>query len=556
MDALLTFRTVRHLWLSQLKWRLKYRRLRQREEQPGYDLAGRLHGRTSGLALDPTFPRPEIAAMRPEGTSSWHEGALTLLNEMRGFAGGDDWGLGRQQAKDRLWMATLHGHRWLLDLGADEQHRFLRDWIAVCRPGTPGFANFAWNSYDIATRLLCWACLPPDVLDASALESFAAQAEYLDDHVEWDLRANHLLRDAAGLACAGRFLKGPAAERWLQAATAVADSQVDEQVLPDGGHFERSPMYHIHVMEDLLRLWFLVRDEATRSKIQRAIGQMAEWIAWMRHPDGRFPQFNDGGFNGACDATGIIAVAVVSGTVSPAKRHGGRRFRDTGLVAWQGDPWTVFFDVGPIGPDYQPGHAHADTLSLEASFAGHRLFIDPGSFSYDNDARRRYDRSTAAHNTVCIDDRDSSEVWHIFRVGRRAYPLDVRADFSADGLFASAAHDGYSTLPGRPKHSRTVTVTGDRILKVTDLVEGQGSHALNGGWLLAPGWQAEAAPGGWRLSMEGARVSVHVNAPAGMALTAEKRACHPEYGLEIETTRLCWNLAASRLPAQIVTVVE
>ena len=42
-----------------------------------------------------------------------------------------------------------------------------------------------------------------------------------------------------------------------------------------------------------------------------------------------------------------------------------------------------------------------------------------------DDERRRYDRSTAAHNTVSIDGTDSSEVWQIFRVGRRAkaYPL-------------------------------------------------------------------------------------------------------------------------------------
>ena len=124
--------------------------------------------------------------------------------------------------------------------------------------------------------------------------------------------------------------------------------------------------------------------------------------------------------------------------VDPAPRRGCQFFPYAGMVVRHGDPWTVFFDVGPVGPDYQPGHAHADTLALETSYRGSRLFVDPGTFAYDRDERRHYDRSTAAHNTVCIDGRDSSEVWHIFRVGRRAYPLDVRVDCGSEATTASA----------------------------------------------------------------------------------------------------------------------
>jgi len=214
------------------------------------------------------------------------------------------------------------------------------------------------------------------------------------------------------------------------------------------------------------------------------------------------------------------------------------------------NPWTVFFDVGPIGPDYQPGHAHADTLTLETSFSGRRLFVDPGTYAYD-DARRRYDRSTDAHNTVCIDARDTSEVWHIFRVGRRAYAHHVSVEFNADGFTAGAAHDGYASLPGGPKHARTVSITNQRELRITDRVDGRGTHSLSGGWLLAPGWSAEAAPGGWRVSRDGQGVSVNVKGPAETKLGLERRPYHPEYGLEIETVRLCWILESSRLPAEI-----
>jgi len=572
MHALLTLRTVRHLWLSQVLWRLKYRRLRRSEEATRYDLVGQLRRKTAGLTRDPQFPVAALAAqLCSSALTRWHDGRLTLLHRERPFAGGDDWGLPRAQTRDRLWMAHLHGHRWLLDLAnrnapgggeapasGEDLRRFLADWIAVCRPGAPGFSEFAWNSYDIATRILCWTCLPRDAAyDEALLESLALQAAYLHEHLEWDLRANHLLRDAAGLACAGRFFRGLAAERWLETATALAAGQVDEQVLPDGGHFERSPMYHVHAMEDLLALSCLLRDAATLAKLTAAWGRMAEYLAWVRHPDGQLALFNDGGFNGACAPSGILGAGLsLKGPVVSARCRGGRHFADTGMVAWHGTPWTVFFDIGPIGPDYQPGHAHADTLTLETSFSGRRLFVDPGTYAYDDDARRRYDRSTAAHNTVCIDARDSSEVWHIFRVGRRAYAHHVSAGFDADGFTAGAAHDGYASLPGGPKHARTVSITNQRELRITDRVDGRGAHSLSGGWLLAPGWSAEAVPGGWRVLRDGQGVSVNVKGPAEMKLGLERRPYHPEYGLEIETVRLCWILESSRLPAEIATVVE
>src|SRR5262249_32712695 len=153
---------------------------------------------------------------------------------------------------------------------------------------------------------------------------------------------------------------------------------------------------------------------------------------------------------------------------------GGRYFPDTGMVAWHGDPWSVFFDVGAVGPDYQPGHAHADTLSVECSYRGRRLFVDPGTYAYDLGARRRYDRSTAAHNTVTADGQDSSEVWHIFRVGRRARPLDVQVAFPGGLLEAAASHTGYDHLPGRPRHVRWLTLTPGGGLVLKDRVEGRG----------------------------------------------------------------------------------
>src|SRR5262249_27620124 len=158
-----------------------------------------------------------------------------------------------------------------------------------------------------------------------------------------DLLANHLLRDAAGLAWAGRFFAEPEAARWLRTATRLAAEQAAEQVLPDGGHFERSPMYHLHVMEDFLTLALLVEDPLVREELRTAWRRMAEHLAWARHPDGEVPLFNDGGLRAACEPGRMLELGRSLGVdVDAGPRRGGHHFPDTGLAVWHGDPWTVF----------------------------------------------------------------------------------------------------------------------------------------------------------------------------------------------------------------------
>ena len=133
--------------------------------------------------------------------------------------------------------------------------------------------------------------------------------------------------------------------------------------------------------------------------------------------------------------------------------------------------------VGPVGPDYIPAHAHADTLNFELALFGHRLIVDSGVSTYQKDAERQYQRSTKAHNTVSIGDIDSSEVWGGFRVGRRARPFDMVIKESDVGTEISCAHDGYVWLPGKPIHKRTWRL-GDGTLKISDTVGNAATKAI------------------------------------------------------------------------------
>jgi uncharacterized heparinase superfamily protein len=578
------FRTLRHLRSSQVYWRARYMAERRFSRVLGEKSPENADVLASILRVRYDLPRTLFAEWDCPADEKLvrqlSRGTFEHLNQVRELGRPVNWLLGPID-RDRLWTVELHYQRWAFELARwavrdDELGsqasglliELVSDWMAHCDLSTPGSRPLAWNAYATATRIGWWvrsALLLGEAWwrrHADFQERFLAslwkQAGYLADHIEWDLRGNHLIRDALGLAWAGRFFDAPEAKKWLALATALAADQCREQVLIDGGHFERSPMYHLHVMEDLCLLSELIEDAAVKKQLRSALAGMAGFARWTRHPDGRITLLNDAAqeveFSNA-DLLERVAKSGLTGETSShsgERRRGGRHFAETGLAIWHGNPWSIFFDVGPLGPDYQPGHGHADNLTLECSYGGTRVFVDPGTHSYDRDDRRAYDRSTAAHNTVCVDRTDSSEVWDIFRVGRRAKAIRVDVKADSNVLDASAAHDGYVHLG--VIHYRRVQVTEGGALVILDRLEGQGSHHFEGGWLLAPDWTAAVSDFGWELSQKNHVLHVTLRGPGGLQRSITSRPWHPMFGVESRTLRLVWEWHGE-LPFEVQTMI-
>ena len=527
----------------------------------------------------PEVPLFHVPGLRgPDAVRSLRSGEWEHLG-LRRAIGRDrpEWGLG-PLAENRLWTLELLGHHWAYslaeaaDLGGpgteeaeEEFDHYVSDWIQRCGLEAPGALVLAWNSFVLATRIANWVrayrilgeerlARRPALRDAM-LRRLWQEAKYLHGHVEWDLRANHLFRDAVGLAWAGRFFDGAEPRRWTATARRLTLAQIDEQILPDGGHFERSTMYQLQMLEEILSLAILLEDSDAKRATMDAWQRMAEFLAWMRHPDGQIALFNDATLNFHGHPARLLDRGGAFGRpVSSERRRGAIHFVHTGYAVYQGERWSLFVDVGPVGPDCQPGHAHADTLSLECSSGRERLIVDPGTHGYDLDSRRAYDRSTTAHNTVAVDGQDSSEVWHIFRTGRRARPVDV--EVAADSrLEVTASHDGYDHLPGRPRHRRRLRAGDAGAIEIDDEVSGRGRHRVSGGYLLAPGWSAGPCGSGWTLRGHGQSIGVTIEGGPGVQLAAVPRPYHPDFGVEIDTTRLEWSADAD-LPIRVRTRID
>jgi hypothetical protein len=343
----------------------------------------------------------------------------------------------------------------------------LERWLASYPPRR----GDAWHPYVVSTRIGNWLAaltLAPELATASLAESLRLQASYLARNVEDDILGNHVVRNAKALVLAGAALGD---ERLLGRGRAVLERELPEQVLADGGHYERSPAYHRLVLRDLLEV-------AAWADVGEAAAAMRGFAAASSRPDGAPWLFNDGGLD--------IAPSL---DLDPPLQ--GIDVREaSGYVFVRGPRLALAFDCGPPSPAFLPAHAHADALSFQLWLDGRAVVVDPGTSTYEPGPARDRERGTEAHATVAVDG-DQFRLWGAFRSG----PLPAVRLLAAD----AQALAGEALLPSGHRIRRTIHL-GDAHLEVEDEVTGPGEPAVTSSLPLAPGVEvtvSSSAPFAW-----------------------------------------------------------
>jgi len=355
-----------------------------------------------------------------------------------------------------------------------------RDW-SVAHPPRGGEA---WEPYPVSARLQN-LCVLAATAGADCPDWLRRQAElharYVAAFPEEHLQGNHLLKNACALAVAGLCFEGDGTrERELLGLSRV-EAEVARQVLPDGGHDERSVMYHLLAMADLLD----VRDFAQgRSRavpwLEDALERMARFAAHVLHPDGELPLFNDAVLGQAPPPAKLFARLGRVPQVDPARIFD---TPDFGLTVFRPTKEeALFFDSGPLGPLHQSGHAHSDTLSYELSIAGARRAVNGGVDGYQS-ANRAFFRSAVAHNTVTVDGLGPDELWGAFRVGGRCRVVSRAFDDRLTYLWARAKLEAYQGW----SQERTLALFPGQALIVVDAVEAKRAATVVSRARLLPG---------------------------------------------------------------------
>lgn len=380
----------------------------------------------------------------------------------------------------RLWLYNLHYFNDWVAQDAEARRSWhaelISRWIAENPPGH----GIGWEPYPTSLRIVNWIqwTLRGTTPNPTIYQSLAIQIRHLRHRLEFHLLGNHLWANAKALVFSGAYFTGPEADRWLRHGLALLETQMQETILEDGGQFERSPMYQAIVVADLLdlvQLGQLYPSCFPRPLVERwseVSLRMLRWLRALTHPDGQIAFFNDATFGIAPDYAVLRQYAVRLGLeIDDSALPAIVALRDTGYYRLQSGDAVLVADLAPVGPDYQPGHAHADTLSFELSIGRKRVFVNGGISTYEKGPDREHQRGTAMHNTVVVDGQDSSEVWASFRVAHRARPRSVTCRQEGDLLWLNGAHDGYLRLSGRVIHARSWKLSTEK-LQVVDTLTG------------------------------------------------------------------------------------
>ena len=275
-----------------------------------------------------------------------------------------------------------------------------------------GIPTITWglDPYPIALRGINWIkyfCCHPECSTKEREDSLYSQYRLLERKLEYHLLGNHLLEDAFSLTIGGYYFGD---ERMKQKGMKLLQQELQEQILPDGAHYEQSPMYHCILLDRLLDTYNITRFENLVMFAQRMLGHLES----ICYEDDTWPFFNDAALGIAPSPDAIFKYAKRLGIeweTVPMRECGYRHLTNSNMEA--------FVDVGSITASYQPGHSHADTCNYELRVDGKPFIIETGISTYDKTPRRQYERSTAAHNCVVVNGQDSAEVWGGFRVGSR-----------------------------------------------------------------------------------------------------------------------------------------
>jgi len=615
--ALRLFHTVRHLKASQVgarlarapkrvllrRWGPSYLRWLRRAKDPprasdlprlvGRDLVAR--GAADGPELEAALTRAEHLLQR---RFRFHHHGEAWCDPI-------DW---HRPEGNLLWRYTLNGFVVGLDLGLlylrtgrDEAYRGFRELATSWIDRNPCGRTVGWDPYPTSRRIVHWILagrlfgetLWEDARFAGRfLASLSDQVLFLERNLERHLGGNHLWENFWALTLAGLFFEGADGARWLERGRRGLWEQVREQVLDDGGHYERSPHYHVLMARSLVEAGTALRQSGAGlpADVEERLRRMMGFLSRILHPDGRIPLLNDSVL-GEVEPASVLhhgAVFLADPTLKGRAEsfglwpelwmgeEGHRRFEEwpvqershraacpaTGLFVLGGRVGDrMIVDAGPVGPDFLPGHGHADTLSFELSCGMRRFVVDSGVGEYYGDkAWRDYERGTRAHNTVEIDGENQSDVWGQFRVGRRARPRDVRWRDEQSLAILRASHDGYGRLPGRPRHTRTVIETDGGFWLVVDEIRGAGFHRCVSRLHLHPECRVEGAEDlGLRISRADASIGVRWAPGVKLALRRGEREplqgwYAPEFGLRIPGV-VVEATAEGRLPLVMAFVI-
>lgn len=436
--------TMKYLKPIQVYYRLYYFARRRIRNLYGFQYPLAVRSESVPLAL-----QPSIASYASVENKTFH-----FLNLSHTFENGIDWNFAEF---GKLWTYNLTYFDYLQqeEMSREKGLRLIYDFVDQAPAIRDGLEPFP-----ISLRGMNWVKFLNlhSITEERIDDSLYAQYAILLDNLEYHLLGNHLLENGFSLLFGAYYFQD---ERLYAKAKEILTEELKEQILEDGAHFELSPMYHQIMLYRVLDCINLVnsdsslviddwKDRKLQSYLEEKAASMLQWLNMVSYKNGDIPLLNDSA-KGIAPMTEQLnqyakALQIIQSEGELRSKRGSLggpitdyQLLDSGYRKITKPRYECILDIGNIGPDYIPGHAHADTFNFELYIDGKPFIVDTGLSTYETNARRTEERSTASHNTVEVNAASSSEVWGGFRVADRATVTEAKE--SADKIVAT--HNGY-----------------------------------------------------------------------------------------------------------------
>ena len=389
------------------------------------------------------------------------ENSFTFLNISHFFSDKINWNFNQF---GKLWTYNLNYFDFLNQENISKENglRLIQDFI-----NNDAFLKDGKEPYPISLRGINWVKFLSNnqLKDEVINNTLYFHYSILFKNLEYHLLGNHLLENAFSLLFGAYYFQD---EELYNKSYELLISELNEQVLNDGAHFELSPMYHQIILSRLLDSIQLIKLNSTWKKddlisfLEQKASLMISWLHNITYENGNIPMVNDATFNIAPNSGKLFSYAKhlgINGQNIPLSDSGYRKINSNN--------YELLVDIGNVGPDYQPGHAHSDTFNFELIIQDNPVIVDTGISTYEKNTIRQYERATSSHNTVKIGSKEQTQVWGGFRVAKRAKITHLKEKLN----FVEASHDGY--LSEGYKHTRSFSfgkkeiVIEDEINKTT-----------------------------------------------------------------------------------------
>jgi hypothetical protein len=447
------------------------------------------------------------------------------------------------------------------------------------------------SSLELAFRAIAWLWALHLMADSVALDAafvarllkcLIAHGRHVEKYLSTYFSPNtHLTGEALGLLYLGAALPELSrAAGWRATGLNILLEQLPIHIRRDGVYFEQTTYYHRYTVDFYLHLTALagVMNLTLPVEVEERLRLALDHLMWTTRPDGRASLIgdDDGGRlmhlsarplddfrdalasgaammnrgdwkfvagSGAAETLWLFgpeALARFDGIAAQPPAHSAQAFAESGYFVMR-DGWTkaasyAVIDCGLHGVQ-SCGHAHADQLSFEFAAQGATWLVDPGTFTYTGDAEMRdWFRSSAAHNTVAVDDEPQSTTAGPF-AWRHIAESSAHEFFEGRGFtYFEGAHNGYERLPDPVTHNRALLLVKasdaelPSYLIVRDRFNAQGSHVYAARYHFAAGCEATAQGNVINATSAGGRLFIHAFGTSAPAMRVESGWVSRAYG--------------------------